>query len=316
MRRTTKDACKAVNAPCPFGLVIHGGAGGNDPALAPEGEHAYGAKLTEAIEAGFSVLARGGAATEAVVESIRVMEDCGMFNAGRGAAFNADGLCELDASIMDGRTQEAGAVAGLRHIKNPISLARDVMLRSPHVMLFGDGAERFARRLGYELVPNEYFQVEKRRRQWERSKRPDQAAEGESGHGTVGCAALDRNGNLAAGTSTGGTPNKTWGRVGDSPIIGAGTYANNATCAVSATGTGEFFIRGVASHDVSARMQYGATSLDDAVQATLAGVKRLGGEGGIVAIDREGRVVLRFNSPRMYRGYRLSDGRGAVATRD
>jgi beta-aspartyl-peptidase (threonine type) len=242
-----------------FGLVIHGGAGVIvRPDLTPEFEAQYRAKLAETLDTGYAVLEGGGTCLDAVVAAIKVMEDSPLFNSGHGAVMNAEGACELDASIMDGRTLDAGAVAGLQHIRNPIVLARDVLERTPHVMLIGGGAEAFAWQLGYEFVPNQYFQTEHRRRQLVMARELEQRASGaaRSSHervtfatvddnklGTVGCAALDRQGNLAAGTSTGGMTNKQYGRVGDSPIIGAGTYAKNATCALSATGHGEFFIR-------------------------------------------------------------------------
>jgi L-asparaginase / beta-aspartyl-peptidase len=326
-----------------FGLVIHGGAGViQRSALSPELETEYRKKLQEALDAGYAVLESGGPAVDAVVAAIRVMEDSPLFNAGHGAVLNADGFCELDASIMDGATREAGAVAGVQHIRNPIALARDVMRRSQHVMLAGKGAERFAEQLGYELVPNEYFQTQRRREQLERAKRLEQEESQRTGSrdpasnrihfasvdenddlaslaaadrkfGTVGCAALDRAGNLAAGTSTGGLTNKKFGRVGDSPIIGAGTYADNATCALSATGHGEYFIRSVVGHDVAAQMKYAGTSLAEAAAATITRVGELGGTGGVIAIDRQGRVAMPFNTPGMYRGYRLATGASTTA---
>jgi len=318
----------------PYGLVIHGGAGViQRHAMPPELEARYRAALTQARDAGYAVLAPGGSALDAVVATITLLEDNPLFNAGKGAVLNADGICELDASIMDGRTQAAGAVAGVHRIKNPITLARAVMEKSEHVMFSGDGAEKFARQLGFELVPNEYFQTELRRKQLDKAKaleatsqsgRPpservtfvsvdDNYLASEIKHGTVGCVALDHAGNLAAGTSTGGMTNKKFGRVGDSPIIGAGTYANNATCAVSATGWGEYFIRVSVAHDISAQMEYGGAPLAAAAAATVAKVGKLGGNGGVIAIDQAGHVALPFNSPGMYRGFRLSDGTGAIA---
>jgi len=327
-----------MNPPKPFGLVIHGGAGAilkeNMP---PEMEAACRAKLLESVEAGYTVLERAGSALDAVVASVRVLEDSPLFNAGYGAVLNAEGQCELDAAIMDGRTLEAGAVAGLHHIKNPISLAREVMEKSAHVMLIGEGAENFAKALGHELVPNAYFQTDRRRNELARAQsleakrhagkasrqlqedliRSDGAENsgppsGKNKWGTVGCVALDRQGNLAAGTSTGGLTNKRYGRVGDSPIIGAGTYANNATCAVSCTGHGEYFMRAVAGHDISARMEYRGVSLAAAAQDALDGIARLGGGGGLVAIDRDGNCALPFNTPGMYRSCRRSDGYSLV----
>jgi L-asparaginase / beta-aspartyl-peptidase len=306
----------------PFGLVIHGGAGTIERRnLTAEREAEYRAKLTEARDAGYAILARGGAALDAVTAVITILEDSPLFNAGKGAVLNADGFCELDASIMDGRTQAAGAIAGVQHIKNPILLARAVMEKSEHVMLIGDGAERFAQQQGFELVPNEYFQTDTRGKDLERVKQAEQAAKKsararrplpEEKYGTVGCAALDQAGNLAAGTSTGGRTNKKFGRVGDVPIIGAGTYASNATCAVSATGWGEFFIRTSVAHDIAAQMEYKGTPLAAAADATLAKVAKLGGDGGVICIDRQGNVALPFNTSGMYRGFRVSNGQAGI----
>ncbi len=311
----------------PFGLVIHGGAGVIErKSLTPEVEAQYRAALSQAREAGYAILEKGGTSLDAVVAAIQVMEDSPLFNAGKGAVFNADGFCDLDASIMDGRTQAAGAISGVRRIKNPITLARAVMEKSEHVMLAGEGAERFAQKIGFEFVPNEYFQTDFRRKQLEAAKLREAAAAKKktsslttsdhfdrvARYGTVGCVALDRQGNLAAGTSTGGMTNKKFGRVGDAPIIGAGTYANNATCAVSATGWGEFFIRVGVARDIAAQMEYKGSSLADAANATIAKVGQLGGDGGVIAIDREGRVALPFNSVGMYRGFKLSTGAAAI----
>jgi beta-aspartyl-peptidase (threonine type) len=303
-----------------FGLVIHGGAGVIlRAALKPEREAEYRAKLAEAVEAGYAVLDRGGPALEAVTTVVNLLEDSPLFNAGKGAVFNADGVCELDAAIMDGRTLAAGAIAGVRHIKNPINLARDVMLKSPHVFLIGDGAEKFAQSLGYDLVPNEYFQTEHRRQQLEHARALEKSAGAPGGftasgrdflrrsrYGTVGCVALDRAGNLAAGTSTGGMTNKKFGRVGDVPVIGAGTYASNATCAVSATGWGEYFIRVGVARDIAAQMEYRGTPLKTAAATSLAKVKALGGDGGVIALDAQGNLAMEFNSPGMYRAAKLS----------
>jgi beta-aspartyl-peptidase (threonine type) len=319
-------AVVASAAERPYGLVLHGGAGVIERAsMTPEREAEYRAKLAEALQAGYAILDRGGPALKAVTATINLMEDSPLFNAGKGAVFNADGICELDASIMDGRTQAAGAIAGVQHIKNPINLARDVMLKSPHVMLAGEGAEKFARSLGYEMVPNEYFQTDWRREQLKKAQ-----AKEKEGHertaaapvdyftrtlrwGTVGCVALDKAGNLAAGTSTGGMTNKKFGRIGDAPIIGAGTYANNATCAVSATGWGEFFIRVGVARDIAAQMEYKGTALQPAAAATLAKVARLGGDGGVIALDAHGNIAMEFNSPGMYRAARLSNQPAFIA---
>jgi beta-aspartyl-peptidase (threonine type) len=306
----------------PFGLVIHGGAGIIvRPELTPELEAQYRAKLAETVDTGYAVLEGGGTCLDAVVAAIKVMEDSPLFNAGHGAVMNAEGTCELDASIMDGRTLDAGAVAGLQHIRNPIVLARDVLERTPHVMLIGGGAEAFAWQLGYQFVPNQYFQTEHRRRQLAMARElehrptgaPRQSPErvtfatvDDNKFGTVGCAALDCHGNLAAGTSTGGMTNKQYGRVGDSPIIGAGTYAKNATCALSATGHGEFFIRSVFGHNVSALMEYKGLPLDQAAAEAVRQMVALGGTGGLIAIDRHGNVATPFNTPGMYRGHRVA----------
>jgi beta-aspartyl-peptidase (threonine type) len=299
-----------------FALAIHGGAGTlprNE--IGAEQEKLYLAGLNEALDAGYAVLERKGSSLDATIAAVRVLEDNPLFNAGRGAVLNRDGIAELDASVMDGRTLAAGAVSGLRTVKNPISLARLVMDQSPHVMLVGAGAEEFAKLQGVELVPNDYFVTPVRRMQLERllrgavtTKENDLAA-----FGTVGAVALDGSGNLAAATSTGGMTGKRWGRVGDSPIIGAGTYANNASCAVSATGHGEFFIRTVVAHDICAQVEYLKIPLAKASANVLAKMKALGGNGGVIAIDPAGEVVLDFNSEGMFRGVATSRGRREVA---
>jgi beta-aspartyl-peptidase (threonine type) len=317
-----------------FGVVIHGGAGVIErKTMSAEVEAQYRVALTQSRDAGYAILDRGGTAMDAVVAAIKILEDSPLFNAGKGAVLTADGTCELDASIMDGRTQAAGAVAGVRQIKNPITLARAVMEKSEHVMLTGDGAERFAKQQGFELVGNEYFQTEFRRKQLEAAKKRE-AGRPTSGllapgafpvalsdqdhvtrtarYGTVGCVALDKSGNVAAGTSTGGMTNKKFGRVGDGPIIGAGTYANNATCAVSATGWGEYFIRVGVARDIAAQMEYKNSKVADAARATIAKVGALGGDGGVICIDKDGNVALPFNSAGMYRGYKLSTGAATI----
>jgi len=327
-------AAYGQTTPRPHGLVIHGGAGVIErAAMSPEREADYRARLTEALNAGYAVLDRGGAALEAVTAAINVMEDSPLFNAGKGAVFNADGICELDASVMDGRTQAAGAIAGVHHIRNPINLARDVMLKSPHVMMAGTGAEKFAQSLGYELVPNEYFQTDWRREQLKKAQAKEKDGKERTAAspvpveragptdyftrtlrwGTVGCVALDKAGNLAAGTSTGGMTNKKFGRVGDAPIIGAGTYASNATCAVSATGWGEYFIRVGVARDIAAQMEYKGTPIREAAAATIAKVGQLGGDGGVIALDARGNIAMEFNSPGMYRAAKLSNRPAFVA---
>jgi beta-aspartyl-peptidase (threonine type) len=303
-----------------FAMVIHGGAGTIlRQSMTPEMEKAYIDTLTIALRTGYQILSRGGSSLDAVEATIRVMEDCPLFNAGKGAVFTANGVNELDASIMDGRTLNAGAVAAVEHVRNPISLARLVMEKSPHVMMVGSGAEEFAKTQGVKLVPPYYFWTERRWREYEREKaRTDSGKTGtvpgaEQKFGTVGAVALDKAGNLAAGTSTGGTDMKRYGRVGDSPIIGAGTYANNLSCAVSGTGDGEFFIRNNVAADICARVRYSGVSLqqaaDDVVMKELVAQK---GGGGVIAMDRKGNIATPFNTAGMYRGWVTSDGKITV----
>ncbi len=304
-----------------FGIVIHGGAGTIlKENMSDSLETAYKAKLKEAISVGYEILKNGGTSLEAVAHTINVMEDSPLFNAGKGAVFTHDGSNELDASIMDGATLNAGAVAGVKHIKNPIDLARDVMQKSEHVMLYGAGAEAFAQSLNYKMMDTFYFYTHNRyeslQRVLEREKAQNENKVSfedsylkNSKFGTVGCAALDKHGNLAAGTSTGGMTNKRWNRIGDAPIIGAGTYANNATCAVSSTGWGEYFIRSVVAYDISALMEYKGMSLQDAAREVIQKkVPALGGDGGIVAIDKDGNVAMEFNTAGMYRATMNSEG--------
>ncbi len=364
-----------------WGLVIHGGAGGiSRENLTPEREAAMRAALTEALQAGHAVLAKGGRSLDAVTAAIRVLEDSPYFNAGKGAVFNHDGVNELDAAVMDGKTRMAGAVAGVHHIQNPIDLARRVMEKSPHVMLVGDGAEAFAQSQGMPLVDAKYFYTEERWQGLQRALEQERAKEappaeqgqpstqgqapaqpvtpgqppaqgatpaqpssptqppaparpatpaqpqpgssltpgvapitGDHKFGTVGAVALDMEGNLAAGTSTGGMTNKRFGRVGDSPIIGAGTYADER-CAVSATGHGEFFIRYTVARDICARVEYQDLPLLEAANHVVNDVLvRAGGEGGVIAMDRQGHVAMPFNSSGMYRGYIGEDGTPTVS---
>jgi L-asparaginase / beta-aspartyl-peptidase len=297
-----------------FGLVIHGGAGTIERSnMTPEKEREYRAGLERALTAGYGILKRGGSSLDATEAAVRVLEDDPHFNAGRGSVFTSAGTNEMDAAIMDGKTLAAGAVAVLKRVKNPISLARLVMEKSGHVMMDGEGAEAFAKENGLELVDQKYFFTQKRWEALQKIKAAEKKRTGGAGkafiitdqdrHGTVGAVALDKNGNLAAATSTGGTTNKRPGRVGDTPVIGAGTYANNATCAVSATGDGEYFIRASVGHDISALMEYRGMSLKDSAQAVLDKVAKLGGTGGLIAIDRQGNVALPFNTSGMYRGH-------------
>ena len=317
-----------------FGMVIHGGAGTITRAtMTDEMEARFRTVLEQALRTGHGILESGGSSLDAVEATVRVMEDSPIFNAGRGAVFTSEGRNELDAAVMDGRTLQAGAVAGITRVKNPISLARAVMEKSPHVMMIRDGAEAFAREHGHEMVPETYFFTENRwdalRRALEAEGRPMPARpagtpppQGELPHheddsdrkfGTVGAVALDRHGNLAAATSTGGMTNKRFGRVGDVPIIGAGTYAN-AQCAVSATGHGEFFIRNIVAYDICARMAYTGVSLDRAAhQVVMERLVQQGGDGGIIAMDAAGNHTMTFNSEGMYRGYIDAEGRATVA---
>lgn len=299
-----------------FAIAIHGGAGTlSRKDMSETQEKAYRAGLEEALDAGYAVLARNGTSLDATIAAVRVLEDNPLFNAGRGAVLDRNGEAQLDASVMDGKTLAAGAVTGLKHVKNPIELARLVMDRSPHVMLVGEGAEEFARSQGVEMVPNEYFRTPPRQQQLERMLRGAHVRENElQAFGTVGAVALDLDGNIAAATSTGGMTGKRWGRVGDSPIIGAGTYANNESCAVSATGHGEYFIRTVVAHDICAQVQYLKIPLAKAADNVLNGrMKALGGNGGVIAIDPRGEIVMEFNSEGMFRGMRNSQGQREVA---
>jgi beta-aspartyl-peptidase (threonine type) len=301
-----------------FAIVIHGGAGTLSRHETSAGQEAlYKQGLADALDTGFGVLERGGGSLDAVTAAVVSLEDNPLFNAGRGAVLTRDGMAELDASIMDGATLAAGAVCGLRHIRNPIQLARRVMEQSPHVMLVGEGAEDFARGQGLELVSNEYFRTPVRQMQLHRllqgaaEKENDLLAHGATG--TVGAVALDSRGNVAAATSTGGMTGKRWGRVGDSPIIGAGTYASNHGCAVSATGHGEYFIRAAVAHDICARMSYGKLPLAEAAGQTLDHMRMLGGNGGVIAIAPGGEIAMAFNSDGMFRAARTSEGRRDVA---
>ncbi len=297
-----------------WGLVIHGGAGTIDPAkLSPEDERAYREALRAALAAGYSVLEGGGSSVDAVEAAIVLMEDSPLFNAGKGAVFTHQGRNELDASMMDGRTGNAGAIAGARTIKNPVRAARAVMDASPHVMLSGEGADAFAKEQGLMLVEPEYFRTDARWQQLQRALENDRVeldhGGGQDKFGTVGAVAVDQRGHIAAATSTGGMTNKRWGRIGDSPVIGAGTYADDETCGVSATGHGEFFIREAAAHSVCARMAFGAASLQDAAHAVIfEQLDPIGGTGGVIALDAQGALAMPFNTPGMYRAYRFSDG--------
>jgi beta-aspartyl-peptidase (threonine type) len=311
-------ACDTPSAGGDIAIVIHGGAGTiTKENMTPAMEAQYRGKLTEALEAGFAILKDGGSSLDAVEATIRIMEDSPLFNAGRGAVFTNQGRNEMDASIMDGATLNAGAVASVTDIKNPISAARRVMTESRHVMLVGDGAATFAREQGLEMADSAYFWTQRRWEALQKAKEREASKKDArltppvpTGRhlGTVGCIALDQNGNIAAGTSTGGLTNKRWGRVGDSPIIGAGTYADNQTCGVSGTGVGEYFMRGLIAYDVSALMMYRGRSLEQAAAEVIGKLTAMGGDGGFIALDKDGNIAMPFNTPGMYRGYIKADG--------
>jgi len=301
--------CQACKSPAPSRavIVVHGGAGVLDRAkMGPELEKEYREALAAALRAGHAVLSEGGSALDAVSATILPLEDSHLFNAGHGAVFSAEGRCELDASIMDGAGPRAGAVAGVQGVRHPILAARAVMEKSEHVLLSGAGADAFAKEQGLETVSNEFFHTERRRRALEQQLADDK-------HGTVGCVALDSAGHLAAGTSTGGMTAKRWGRVGDSPIIGAGTWAQDGVCAVSATGWGEYFIRGAIASNIAGRMRFGGLSLDAAgSQAIHKELTERGGTGGVIALDSEGRFTTPFNTPGMFRGWVTLEGQVTV----
>ncbi|WP_223788169.1 isoaspartyl peptidase/L-asparaginase family protein [Marinicella meishanensis] len=300
-----------------IGIVIHGGAGTiKRDQLSAAQEQSIRTDLQAALDAGYAVLAAGGDSTQAIIAAIQLMEDSPHFNAGKGAVYTKPGKHELDASIMRGSDLEAGAVAGVSFTKNPILAAEQVMLHSPHVMLAGTGADTFSKAKGLAQVTNDYFDTEARFKAWQevdaktKAKQQEQAAakdvlDAEFKFGTVGAVAVDQNGDLAAGTSTGGMTYKAWGRIGDSPVIGAGTYADNRSCGISATGHGEFFIRYAVAHDICARVRYQNVSLQQAADAVIMGeLKKVGGSGGIIGMDPAGQPVMVFNTPGMYRGYK------------
>jgi len=291
-----------------FGIAIHGGAGTLPRAdMSAEAERSYRAGLQQAIDAGFAVLQAGGTSMDAVTRAVVLLEDNPLFNAGRGAVFTLDGRNELDAAIMEGSTLKAGAVCGVTRIRNPVTLARAVMEKSQHVMLAGTGAEEFAASQGFSFVPQSYFHTPERWRQLERIRGGDAglSALTISHIGTVGAVAVDGQGRLAAATSTGGMTGKRYQRIGDSPIIGAGTYADDRSCAVSATGHGEIFIRTVVAHEICARMRFGGRSIGAAVrEVVLVELPPLGGEGGVIAIDARGEIAIEFNSEGMFRASR------------
>lgn len=304
-----------------FTIVIHGGAGTIlRSAMTPELEKAYKEGLEQALHAGYTLLEKNGTSLDAVKAAVMSLEDCILFNAGRGSVFAKDGSQEMDASIMEGKTLMAGAVSAVRSIKNPVDLAYVVMTKSQHVMLNGKGAYDFALRHGIKTEPDSYFFSQFRYDQWRQLQGTDEAAldhnvpSKEKKFGTVGAVALDKHGNIAAATSTGGMTNKQYGRVGDSPIIGAGTYANNKTCAISCTGHGEPFIRSVTAYDVSCLMEYKGLSLNDAMHLVVHDkLLKIDGEGGMIGVDAKGNAAMVFNSEGMYRGMKCSDGRNEIA---
>jgi beta-aspartyl-peptidase (threonine type) len=309
------SAAEQPATPRRLAIAIHGGAGViAREQLGPDGGAAYRQGLEAALDAGYAVLEAGGSSLDAVTTAVRLLEDNPLFNAGRGAVLAHDGRAYLDASIMSGKDLSAGAVTGVTTVRHPIDLARRVMEDSPHVMLSGEGAEEFAGLKGLERVPNDWFITPTRRQQLDRVLQGRSAPRNElQGLGTVGAVAVDARGDVAAATSTGGMTNKRWGRIGDAPIIGAGTYANNASCAVSATGHGEYFIRSVVAHDICALVEYKGWSLERAAKEVVQGkLVQRGGEGGIIAVDPQGNLVLEFNSPGMFRGLRDSSGRRKV----
>ena len=293
-------------------LVIHGGAGSITPdGMSDAQQEAYRTALRTALGEGKAVLQAGGSALDAVEAVITTMESDTLFNAARGAVLTSEGTVELDASIMDGKTRNAGALTGVKTVKHPIRLARTIMEESYHVMFAQDGAEAFAREQGLELVENDYFITDARRSGETEAADPPSSGPDEK-FGTVGAVALDADGNLAAGTSTGGISDKKFGRVGDSPIIGAGTYAHNRSCAVSATGQGEFFIRGVAAHSIASRVRFGEMPLEKAAQATIDEIEALGGVGGVITLDREGNIATPFSTEGMFRAYVTIEGETVV----
>jgi beta-aspartyl-peptidase (threonine type) len=299
-----------------FGLAIHGGAGTLlRSSMTSEKEKEYLTGLEDALKAGYNVLQNGGSSLDAVEAAVVVLEDCPLFNAGRGSVFNHIGKHEMDASIMYGKTLEAGAVSGVSNIKNPVRLAKTIMQQSEHVMMSGAGAEAFAATQGLATADDDYFFNDFRYQQWQEIKGSDtiQLDHSDKKFGTVGAVALDIHGNLAASTSTGGMTNKKFGRVGDTPIIGAGTYANNNTCAISCTGHGELFIRSVVAYDISCLMEYKGLSLQEACDIVVHDkLIKIGGEGGLIGIDAKGNIALPFNSEGMYRGYQTNDAPAVV----
>ena len=274
-------------------------------------ELAYKLKLEEAINAGYNILEKNGSSKDAVEETIKILENSELFNAGKGSVLSNKGVVEMDASIMNGQNLNAGAISGIKTIKNPISASRLVMEKSEHVFLSGEGAEEFAKLQGLDIIDNEYFITETRLKSLLNTKKRDSIKDNK--FGTVGCVAIDKFGNITSGTSTGGMTNKKWNRIGDVPIIGAGTYANNNTCGISSTGWGEYFIRNVVAYDISSQIEYKKISIDLAAKNTLKKVKDLGGNGGVIGIDKNSNILMDFNTEGMYRGYKKSDGESEIS---
>tara|TARA_B100000282_G_scaffold231220_1_gene173634 strand:- start:314 stop:1279 length:966 start_codon:yes stop_codon:yes gene_type:complete len=290
-----------------FAIVIHGGAGTIlKKNMSDEMEKEYKIKLEEALNIGHSILRENGKSIDAVEAVIKFLEDSELFNAGKGSVLSNNEEVEMDASIMRGDNLNAGAISGVKQIKNPIKLARKVMEESDHVFLSGLGAEKFALSKGFELISNENLITEKRLKSLKNIKKKDSIIDNK--FGTVGCVAVDKNGNITSGTSTGGMTNKKWNRIGDVPIIGAGTYANNETCGISSTGWGEFFIRNVVAYDISAQIEYNKISIKNAAKNTLEKVKKLGGSGGVIGIDKDLNIIMEFNTEGMYRGFKKYNG--------
>ncbi len=297
-----------------YAVVIHGGAGVmSQSAMSEERQAEYKAKIEEALLVGENYLENGATSTEAVVEVIKILEDSPLFNAGKEAVFTANGENELDASIMEGKNLNAGAIAGVKDVKNPITAARAVMENSEHVLLSGKGASEFARQQGLEMVKNKYFHTKSRYESLKRLQKQERQRTSSDNTGTVGCVALDIYGNLCAGTSTGGMTNKKYGRIGDSPIIGAGNYASNKTCAVSCTGHGEYYIRLGVARDISALMEYKNLEVAEACREEIRKLGKLGGTGGVIALDADGNVAMEFNTSGMFRGYIKSTGEKEIA---
>ena len=307
-------SCQSNTVENKIAIVIHGGAGTIlKENMTPELESAYLQKLEEAVKTGYEILKNGGSSQSAVVETIKIMEDSPLFNAGVGAVLTNNETVSLDASFMEGNNLNAGAIAGSKYIKNPIMAAISVMEDSPHVLLSSDGADEFAIQIGLDTMPNSYFITERRLNSVREVKENDQlsfidAYTNDSKYGTVGCVAIDIKGNISSGTSTGGTTNKKWGRIGDVPIVGAGTYANNDCCGISATGWGEHFIRNVVAYDIAAQMMYDDKSIVEASRKSLDKVIKTGGDGGVIGLDKSGNVAMEFNTSGMYRAFIDNEG--------